>query len=90
MPTGPGQHRWGRGNPTRKTGSVKSGSSGAESSADRASVHSSRGLKAAFKARRVAAHCRLCFFSVQEVTSTARANRTLEASCSRRSLAKLT
>lgn len=77
VPTGPGQLRWGRGKPTRKMGSVKRGSSGAESRADRVTTASSSGHSEAFRARRVPADCRRCFFSVQDVTSTVSVNLSL-------------
>lgn len=55
-------------------GRVKSDSRGAESKAERVITASSRGHKEAFRARRVPADWRRCFFSVQDVTNTVKAN----------------
>ncbi|TNN84214.1 hypothetical protein EYF80_005541 [Liparis tanakae] len=51
-------------------GRVKRGSRGAESRADRVTTASNSGHSEAFRARRVPADWRRCFFSVQDVTNT--------------------
>lgn len=55
-------------------GRVKRGSRGAESRAERVTTANSNGHREAFRAKRVPADWRRCFFSVQDVTNTVRVN----------------
>lgn len=55
-------------------GRVKRGSRGADNKADRVTTASSSGHREAFRAKRVPADWRRCFFSVQDVTNTVRVN----------------
>lgn len=88
MPGVPGQERSGLGKPTRKMGRVKRGSRGAESRADSTSSASRRGKSTAFTTSMALVDWRRCLVSVQEVTMTVRAKRSLETNWEARSISK--